>query len=364
MQNRAQGAIEYLLIIGAAILVVAIVTGALMMIIQQGQTQGTEGTVKQDTAYSGIDQIKKDALGIVKQTITLNQGDSFVLTVTPITGTTLGTMLTGASGTVQVNGTSYTSDMWNTVELKKDDIIYAQTISPSSVQISYEGTPDKTTGATCKGSPSETCSDLSNANCALFSGCTLQTNNLFSCTGTIASTFCSARLTSTTCTPTNPICSYGATACTVNNSCSSLTSSCNPTLSTCTNCTAYGGYPTGCSWARINPTTYACQGTINPAYCTRYSSNQTACTSMPASRLCSWTPACRRSISTCSTMPWISSCSASNPTCANCTSYSGGTTGCTWSQTGSTQTCVTGSANPICAGQNETNCSILGCTWN
>jgi uncharacterized membrane protein len=60
MQNKAQalirgqGAIEYLLIIGAAILVVAIATGVIMIIIQQGQTQNTEGTTKQDNTYTGL----------------------------------------------------------------------------------------------------------------------------------------------------------------------------------------------------------------------------------------------------------------------------------------------------------------------
>ena len=41
MERKGQGAIEYLLIIGAAILVVAIVIIAVTSILQQGQTQNT-----------------------------------------------------------------------------------------------------------------------------------------------------------------------------------------------------------------------------------------------------------------------------------------------------------------------------------
>jgi hypothetical protein len=64
MQNKAQapirgqGAIEYLLIIGAAILVVAIVTAAVMTIIQQGQTQNTNATTNQIKALDKMQQIK------------------------------------------------------------------------------------------------------------------------------------------------------------------------------------------------------------------------------------------------------------------------------------------------------------------
>ena len=48
MEQKAQGAIEYLLIIGAAILVVAIVIIAVTSVLQQGQTQGTQGANDQN----------------------------------------------------------------------------------------------------------------------------------------------------------------------------------------------------------------------------------------------------------------------------------------------------------------------------
>ncbi len=46
-RTRGQGAIEYLLIIGAAILVVAIVIIAITSVLQQGQTQGTTAATEQ-----------------------------------------------------------------------------------------------------------------------------------------------------------------------------------------------------------------------------------------------------------------------------------------------------------------------------
>jgi len=50
MEQKAQGAIEYLLIIGAAILVVAIVIIAVTSVLGQGKTQTTGGAADQNTA--------------------------------------------------------------------------------------------------------------------------------------------------------------------------------------------------------------------------------------------------------------------------------------------------------------------------
>ena len=54
--RRGQGAIEYLLIIGAAILVVAIVTIAITTIISQGQEQNAYSA---ESASSAIDSLKE-----------------------------------------------------------------------------------------------------------------------------------------------------------------------------------------------------------------------------------------------------------------------------------------------------------------
>jgi hypothetical protein len=51
---RAQGAIEYLLIIGAAILVVAIVVIAITSVLSQGQTQTTTGASDEEDALGGL----------------------------------------------------------------------------------------------------------------------------------------------------------------------------------------------------------------------------------------------------------------------------------------------------------------------
>jgi len=59
-QKKAQGAIEYLLIIGAAILVVAIVTGIIIVAVNQGQTQTTEGSSK---AYDALHDLAVTGMG-------------------------------------------------------------------------------------------------------------------------------------------------------------------------------------------------------------------------------------------------------------------------------------------------------------
>jgi len=56
MEQKAQGAIEYLLIIGAAILVVAIVIIAVTSVLGQGKTQTTGGALDQNNAYNDINR--------------------------------------------------------------------------------------------------------------------------------------------------------------------------------------------------------------------------------------------------------------------------------------------------------------------
>ncbi|MEK6958460.1 MAG: right-handed parallel beta-helix repeat-containing protein [archaeon] len=63
MQSNAQGAIEYLLIIGAAILVVAIVILAVTGVLSGGQTQTTVGYQGQEAAQKGLSDIYKESAG-------------------------------------------------------------------------------------------------------------------------------------------------------------------------------------------------------------------------------------------------------------------------------------------------------------
>ncbi|MEK6958461.1 MAG: hypothetical protein AABW59_00270 [archaeon] len=64
MQYNAQGAIEYLLIIGAAILVVAIVILAVTGVLSGGQDQATAGQESTKQAYSGLDKLKADEVAL------------------------------------------------------------------------------------------------------------------------------------------------------------------------------------------------------------------------------------------------------------------------------------------------------------
>jgi len=63
MTSRAQGAIEYLLIIGAAILVVAIVIIAVTSVLQQGQNQSSIGV---SSANDSFDSLKENSGAYVK----------------------------------------------------------------------------------------------------------------------------------------------------------------------------------------------------------------------------------------------------------------------------------------------------------
>ena len=124
---RGQGAIEYLLIIGAAILVVAIVTIAISSIILQGQTQETSGQTSESNALTGLKNLSYVSLAgysfqktdpIIKSlnvywlldsattftnSLNANNGSCGPICPTPITGIS-GTGLNFSSG----NGTSTT----------------------------------------------------------------------------------------------------------------------------------------------------------------------------------------------------------------------------------------------------------------
>jgi len=58
MDRKAQGAIEYLLIIGAAILIVAIVILAVTGILSGGQTAATGANSDVNTANSGLSDLQ------------------------------------------------------------------------------------------------------------------------------------------------------------------------------------------------------------------------------------------------------------------------------------------------------------------
>ncbi len=58
MEQKAQGAIEYLLIIGAAILVVAIVILAVTGVLGGGQDQTTQGQQDVNSAFGDLNALK------------------------------------------------------------------------------------------------------------------------------------------------------------------------------------------------------------------------------------------------------------------------------------------------------------------
>jgi uncharacterized protein (UPF0333 family) len=58
MEQKAQGAIEYLLIIGAAILVVAIVIIAVTSVLSQGKAQTTGGAGDANSAFNDLNSLK------------------------------------------------------------------------------------------------------------------------------------------------------------------------------------------------------------------------------------------------------------------------------------------------------------------
>ena len=59
MEERAQGAIEYLLIIAAAVLVVAIVVMTMTQIVQKGTTQNDNAGTSYDDQVSGLNDLIK-----------------------------------------------------------------------------------------------------------------------------------------------------------------------------------------------------------------------------------------------------------------------------------------------------------------
>jgi hypothetical protein len=110
---RGQGAIEYLLIIGAAILVVAIVTLAITSLLGQGQTQTTSGANEQGSALGGLTSLayvtvsgsnyqKSDPIVTsLKSMWTLNDASTITDSVGGINGTcgtACPTLINGISG--------------------------------------------------------------------------------------------------------------------------------------------------------------------------------------------------------------------------------------------------------------------------
>ena len=59
MEQKAQGAIEYLLIIGAAVLVVAIVITVVISMLQQGKVQGGQANNDYNSQMTDLNQLKK-----------------------------------------------------------------------------------------------------------------------------------------------------------------------------------------------------------------------------------------------------------------------------------------------------------------
>jgi len=59
MEEKAQGAIEYLLIIGAAVVVVAIVIAALTGTMTAGKQQGTQANTDYNKQVSDLNALRK-----------------------------------------------------------------------------------------------------------------------------------------------------------------------------------------------------------------------------------------------------------------------------------------------------------------
>ncbi len=59
MEEKAQGAIEYLLIIGAAIVVVVVVIVALTGTMTAGKQQGTQGNIDYNKQVSDLNKLRK-----------------------------------------------------------------------------------------------------------------------------------------------------------------------------------------------------------------------------------------------------------------------------------------------------------------
>jgi hypothetical protein len=64
MKEKAQGAIEYLLLIGAAILVVAVVIGIVVVMINQGQEQGNAANDTTSDQLTRLNKIKADKINL------------------------------------------------------------------------------------------------------------------------------------------------------------------------------------------------------------------------------------------------------------------------------------------------------------
>jgi len=97
MQNKAQGAIEYLLIIGASLLIVAIVLVTLVYIMQSGQQQNNSGAKIENSSMTGLEREVSQAAG----KILIVHGETLIFTPTDllkledmITGLPEGTLIT------------------------------------------------------------------------------------------------------------------------------------------------------------------------------------------------------------------------------------------------------------------------------
>ena len=60
IEENAQGAIEYLLLIGAAVLVVTVVMIAMINMVNAGKAQGAQGTTDFNNQLTDLNKLKKN----------------------------------------------------------------------------------------------------------------------------------------------------------------------------------------------------------------------------------------------------------------------------------------------------------------
>ena len=113
---RAQGAMEYLLIIGAAILVIAIVILAVTGVLSGGQTQIVQSGESQDASRFGLVDAKDLARGISTERTDVEGGEtSITLSLIPESGNALDAFANAPVGTkLIIDGNTYTktADGW------------------------------------------------------------------------------------------------------------------------------------------------------------------------------------------------------------------------------------------------------------
>ncbi|MCX6803672.1 MAG: class III signal peptide-containing protein [Candidatus Diapherotrites archaeon] len=164
IDSKAQGSIEYLLIIGAAILVVAIVILAITGALNNGTTSQLSTAVStQGGAWSSITTTYNTAAGYTTQTTNIQQGNYFSIVGRDLTSTptTLNTAIQNPTNgfTVTVTRNSYTTNYiyttangWNpttanTFNLQIGDQLTGNNPSPTPITINLLGT-DKTNDCT------------------------------------------------------------------------------------------------------------------------------------------------------------------------------------------------------------------------